>query len=123
MDADVAILVYDITRKESFEEIQKYWYNQIKEYAPTIVNKWKLIIYYFSFSNWISDLFDKEQVPEANARNYASKIGAVFKLTSACNATGIEELFKSIGFKNLKIRSYSWRYSIFLKCFLSNKFY
>ena len=48
-----------------------------------------------------SDLFDKEQVPEAEARNYASQIGAVFKLTSACTATGIEELFKSIGCKFL----------------------
>ena len=48
-----------------------------------------------------SDLFDKEQVPEADARNYASEIGAIFKLTSACTASGIEELFKSIGCKFL----------------------
>ena len=48
-----------------------------------------------------SDLFDKEQVPEADARSFASEIGAVFKLTSACTATGIEELFKSIGCKYL----------------------
>ena len=38
-DAGVAILVYDITRKESFEEIQKYWYNQIKEFAPKNISK------------------------------------------------------------------------------------
>ena len=38
-DVGVAILVYDITRKESFEEIQKYWYNQIKEYAPKNISK------------------------------------------------------------------------------------
>ena len=48
-----------------------------------------------------SDLFDKEQVPEADARKYAQEIGAVFKLTSACTASGIEELFKSIGCKFL----------------------
>jgi hypothetical protein len=48
-----------------------------------------------------SDLFDKEQVPEADARSYASQIGAVFKLTSACSGTGIEELFKTIGCKFL----------------------
>ena len=46
-----------------------------------------------------SDLFDKEQVSEADARKYAAEIGAVFKLTSACTATGIEELFRSIGCK------------------------
>jgi GTPase SAR1 family protein len=27
----VAILVYDITRKESFEEIKQFWYSQLKE--------------------------------------------------------------------------------------------
>ena len=48
-----------------------------------------------------SDLFDKEQVSEADARKYAQEIGAVFILTSACTATGIEELFKSIGCKFL----------------------
>ena len=49
-DAGVAILVYDITRKESFEEIKNYWYNQIKEYAPKNISKKKLyliMIYFF----------------------------------------------------------------------------
>ena len=38
-DAGAAILVYDITRKESFEEIQKQWINQIKEFAPKNISK------------------------------------------------------------------------------------
>ena len=38
-DAGAAILVYDITRKESYEEIQKYWINQIKEFAPKNISK------------------------------------------------------------------------------------
>ena len=46
-DAGVAILVYDITRKESFEEIKKYWYNQIKDFAPKNISK--IIIYFISF--------------------------------------------------------------------------
>ena len=33
------ILVYDITREETFEEIQKYWINQIKEFAPKDISK------------------------------------------------------------------------------------
>ena len=32
-DADIAILVYDITQENSFKEIKQYWYKQIKEYA------------------------------------------------------------------------------------------
>ena len=33
-DASIAILVYDITRRESFEELKNYWFNQIKDFAP-----------------------------------------------------------------------------------------
>jgi Ras-related protein Rab-11A len=33
-DAGVALLVYDITRKESFDEIKNYWIGQIKDHAP-----------------------------------------------------------------------------------------
>ena len=38
-DDGAAILVYDITRKESYEEIQKYWFNQIKDHAPKNISK------------------------------------------------------------------------------------
>ena len=40
-DSSVAILVYDITNKRSFDEIKNYWYNQIKEYAPPNIIKLK----------------------------------------------------------------------------------
>ena len=32
-DAAVAILVYDITKKESFDNIQSYWYGQLQEFG------------------------------------------------------------------------------------------
>ena len=38
-DANAAILVYDITSQNSFEEIKNYWYNEIKEHAPDNINK------------------------------------------------------------------------------------
>jgi small GTP-binding protein len=38
-DASIAVLVYDITKKESFEELKKYWYNQIKDCAPENTSK------------------------------------------------------------------------------------
>ena len=38
-DAAVAILVYDITRKDSFNEIKNYWYNQLKDFAPKNISK------------------------------------------------------------------------------------
>jgi GTPase SAR1 family protein len=38
-DASVAILVYDITRKDSFEEIKKYWVSQLNENASKKISK------------------------------------------------------------------------------------
>ena len=38
-ESTIAILVYDITNKRSFNEIQKYWYKQIIENGPKNVNK------------------------------------------------------------------------------------
>ena len=32
--ANVAILVYDITTRKSFEEMKNYWYKQIKDNCP-----------------------------------------------------------------------------------------
>ena len=92
-DAAIAILVYDITNEESFEEIQKYWYEQIKESAP------KNIVIGLAANK--SDLIDNEKVPEEKARNFAKEIGAIFKLTSACTSVGVEELFVSLGCKFL----------------------
>ena len=33
-DASIAILVYDITNEESYNELKNYWVNQIIEFAP-----------------------------------------------------------------------------------------
>ena len=33
-DANAAILVYDIARKASYDELQNYWLNQVKDNAP-----------------------------------------------------------------------------------------
>ena len=104
-DAGAAILVYDVTNIESFKEIQNYWCNQIKENTSKNISK-KIFIFYFYFlviglAGNKSDLFDKEEVREEEAQNYAKEIGAIFRLTSACTSLGIEELFKCIGCKLL----------------------
>ena len=38
-NAAVCVLVYDITRKSSFEEIKKYWVKEIKENGPKDISK------------------------------------------------------------------------------------
>lgn len=44
-------------------------------------------------------MYENEEVDENEGRAFAKEIGAIFRNTSAKNATGIDELFKSIGNK------------------------
>ena len=43
-DASVAILVYDITRRQSYEELKNYWYTQIKESGKEDIGKFYFFI-------------------------------------------------------------------------------
>ena len=91
--AKMAILVYDITRKESYDSVKNWWYKDIKEHGdPDIV---------IGIAGNKSDLYEDEEVPEQEAREFAESIGAVFSLTSAQNNSGIDELFKDMGKKYL----------------------
>lgn len=38
-DASIAILVYDITNRKSFTEVQNYWYKQLKENGKPELSK------------------------------------------------------------------------------------
>ena len=90
-DAAAVILVYDISSKYSFEQLQKYWVPQVSENSPKnsilamMANK--------------SDLIEKEQVDEGEARAYAKEIKALFALTSAKNNFGVCDLFMEIAKK------------------------
>ena len=92
-DAAIAILVYDITQKGSFESIKSYWYEQIKE------NGEKTIV--LGIVGNKSDLYEQEEVSENEAREFAQSIGAIFALTSAKMNTGVDALFKDAGNKYL----------------------
>jgi small GTP-binding protein len=92
-DAAVAILVYDITLKESFENLKEYWYKQIQE------NGDKNMV--LGIAGNKSDLYEEEAVPEAEAREFATSVGAIFQLTSAATNAGVEKLFSDVGNKYL----------------------
>jgi len=92
-DAQVVILVYDITVKESFNEIKDYWYNQVKENCPT-----NTII---CLAGNKCDLFEREAVTEEEGKELAKEMGALFQLTSPKEKIGIDELFQTIGYKIL----------------------
>ena len=83
-DAKIAIIVYDITRRETYEKLKDFWINEIKSHSTNLsiigiaANK--------------CDLYDSEQVNEQEARDYAKSVGAFYKLCSALNNEGINEL-------------------------------
>ena len=90
-DANAAILVYDITSKTSFEGLQNYWIPQVKNSSPENII---LII----AANKV-DLFEREQVDQANAKKYAKEMNASFVQTSAKDSSGINNLFLEIAKK------------------------
>ena len=92
-DAAVCILVYDITRKETFDNLKTFWYSQLKENSGSNV--------VLGVAGNKCDLYESEDVKESEARQFAEEIGAIFELTSAQNNTGINELFFEVGNKYL----------------------
>lgn len=92
-DATIAILVYDITSERSFEEMENYWYKQIKEFAPP-----NIII---GIAGNKFDLFNDEKIPEEKAKEFAKEVGGIFRYTSAKESVGIQELFVLLGLKCL----------------------
>lgn len=86
-DAKVAILVYDITSKDSYATL-KEWHRELCDKGPkdlitcVVGNK--------------CDLEDKEEVDSNTARNYAKSIDGLFGLTSAKENRGVNELFMKI---------------------------
>jgi len=86
LNASIGILVYDIRRKESFESIKDYWYEQVKTSGEENM--------VFGVVGNKCDLFQEEKVSEAEGKKFAKEIGAVFQLTSCKENIGIDELFQ-----------------------------
>ena len=74
-DSKIVIFVYDITRKETFEEIKNYWINDIEEKLGKDIIKGVV-------ANKM-DLFLKEEVSREKGEEYAKSIDAQFLSTSA----------------------------------------
>jgi len=90
-DANAAVMVYDVTRKDSFEEMKNYWAIQIKDNSP------ENIILAIAANK--SDLIEQETVDEEEARNFAKELNAIFVTTSAKSSEGINSLFEEIAKK------------------------
>ena len=93
-DAKAIILVYDITSQKSFDALNNFWYDEIKNNSAgnpvyaVVGNK--------------NDLYQNQQVDINEAKDFAKKLGAIFQLTSAKNGEGIAAIFDNIGKKIIK---------------------
>ena len=90
-NASAALLVYDITRRETFEKIKNYWIKEIKENAPS-----DIII---ALAGNKDDNYENEVVTLSEGKKLAEEINGIFKSTSAMLSHGIDDLFKTIGEK------------------------
>ena len=93
LNTKVAILVYDVTDRISFNEVKDYWYNQIKE------NSNKDVIIAIAANK--SDLYETREVSNEDGEEFAKSVDAIFASTSAKNDSGITSLFENIAMKIL----------------------
>lgn len=92
--AAVAVVVYDITRRETFGTL-KDWVRELKMQGPSNI--------LIAVVGNKSDLEDQRQVEESAGREFAKEISGIFSETSAKDTTGgINELFTKIG-ENLPV--------------------
>ena len=90
-NAAVAVLVYDITRRDSFQKLKDFWVKELKENAPSDI--------ILAVAANKSDNYEFEVVSLKEGKELAQEINAIFKSTSAMLSHGIEDLFKLIGEK------------------------
>ena len=90
-DANICIMVYDITRKDTFDSIKNYWYD-------SVLQKGKEGIIFGIVGNK-SDLYIEEQVTEDEARQFSESINACFQLTSSRINSSIDDIFQMLGQK------------------------
>ena len=86
-DADVIVLGYDVTRRESFESVKNFWYNYAKENSKANL--------FYLLGNKI-DLFDKRDVSTTEAQNYCKTKNIRYFEISCLNYVGIQEFFDDL---------------------------
>uniref|UniRef100_A0A668A1X9 RAB22A, member RAS oncogene family n=1 Tax=Myripristis murdjan TaxID=586833 RepID=A0A668A1X9_9TELE len=82
-----AIIVYDITKEESFQTL-KNWVKELRQHGPP-----NIVV---AIAGNKCDLSDAREVSEKDAKDYADSIHAIFVETSAKNAININEVFIEI---------------------------
>mmetsp|Transcript_25100 Transcript_25100/g.17769 ORF Transcript_25100/g.17769 Transcript_25100/m.17769 type:complete len:89 (-) Transcript_25100:188-454(-) len=84
-DADSAILVFDLTKKKTFENLKKEWVKSLQDQAPEDV--------IMAIVGNKSDLMAQEQVSVQEVKDFALRCKCDYFLVSAKNNNGLNELF------------------------------
>ena len=93
-NTDCAVLGYDITRRESFDNINSFWYPLSKENSNANL--------FYLIGNK-ADLYEDETVSENEARDYAKSNNMGFVLISCIKFIGIKEFLDDITEQLIKI--------------------
>ena len=84
-DSLIVILVYDITNRESFEDLKTIWYNDLKRYGE----KYSVL----AVVGNKSDLYENEVVNDKEGEKFAEEKNAEFMLVSAKTGNNVNNLF------------------------------
>ncbi len=87
-NADIALLIYDVTSQKTFNEI-KYWHKVIED-----ANGKDNVV--FGLVGNKSDLFEKQVVSTEDGQNFSKKINALFFETSAKDHGSVEKAFNGL---------------------------
>lgn len=87
-DAEIALLVYDITKKQTFDELKNFWVDQVRSFSGEDV--------LFAIVGNKADLYTKEEVNENMGQELADEVKGIFAQTSAKHGTGINDLFQKV---------------------------
>ena len=89
VDSQICILVFDITKKQTFEDIKNFWIKELENVSSSnniilglVGNK--------------CDLSDNEEIIDSEIINYAQTINAQYFKVSALAGVGINELFEDL---------------------------
>ena len=93
-EAYVCLMVYDITKPESFQNIKEYWHKTVKDNASGNI--------IFGVAGNKIDLYEEEKVDQNQVLKYCESIDAIFKTTSAKQNTSIDDIFQELGKKFIK---------------------
>jgi GTPase SAR1 family protein len=90
-DADGAVLVFDVTRRETFESLKDFWIKELLEKGPENIQ--------IAIVGNKSDITEKEVVTMRETQDFAMHHKATYKFVSAKKNQNLNDVFQKLGEK------------------------